>query len=363
MKTMIATKQQVLINIILFVLTLAFLSPAIAKKNKSISFFPAFLCVLFFCVFSFWGGDYFHYYDAFYFGFQNTHIEPIYTYLAKISPSYSFWRAIIWGGALLILAIIFKSYSYDKRSLFLFFISICLLDFSFGRFSLSVAILVLGFYLISKRKKVIIGIALLAVSILFHRSAAFGIATAIIAIIIPIRNYKQLFFYSVLFGVASYFFSDSLSYLLRFDADSNEILGQVVSRGQHYLEKEEQMTGIGGMLRDILDLIPVYLSLFLYIIMVFNRRVFDLPKTILAFSSWGALMIIVASLFSLGSGYYTTIMYERFMQFSVIPIAVFLSYCFSKNIYKKAIRIILLLGIISSLYTLLYSYHCAVSSI
>ena len=356
---MLATKGQILINIILFLLAIIISSPKAIRGNKSGIYFFTFVIAFFFCVFSFWGGDYFHYYSAYGNGFVDTHVEKFYTILADISPSYSIWRVMIWGTALLMIDYVFKGLKINKYYLVYAFVALCLLDFSYGRFSLSVAILVLGYSFLAKRKNLLLGLALLFLSVFIHRSAVFGIFTALLTLITPISKIKFFVLYSISFGVLLYFFNDALAYLIGLDTDSDEFLGAIASRGQRYLEKEEMISGFGGYLRDVLDKIPLYLSLILYFIIMVKKTISTMPKNIVYYGSWSALMILLASLFAFGSDFQTSVMYERFLQYSVLPLAIFLTFCRCNNIFPRFVKFIMISAIVSSLYTLLYAHHCA----
>lgn len=355
---MLGTKGEIFSNIVLFLLAMFLSLPKVAKSIRG-TYCLAVISAFLFCLFSFWGGDYFHYYSSFSDSFVDTHVEPVYSFLAQKTPTYTIWRAIVWGTSLLIVLFVFNKLEINNYYLFFTFVIIGLLDFSYGRFSLCLALIVLGYYLLSKKKQIVFGFALFVVSFFFHKTAIFGVAIALVALVVPLNSFKHLVLYSVFFGIASYLISVSLSYFMSFNADSDVMLGAVVWKGQMYLENEDMLSGFGGKLRDYLDKTPLYLSLILYLMMVVNKKITEIPKNIVSFGGWSALLIITASLFTLSTDFYTNVMYERFLQFSVIPTAVFIAYCYCNKLYPKYVKVILSMAIISSLYTLLYAYHCA----
>ena len=73
------------------------------------------LTALVFCLFSFWGTDWFHYaemyFNILYVSGFNTSLESVYTLIAAISPNYLVFRAIIWGSALYLLCLLFRHVS------------------------------------------------------------------------------------------------------------------------------------------------------------------------------------------------------------------------------------------------------------
>jgi len=356
---MLASKLQILFNILLYLFILLLLFQRIKIKNGRYNIIFSLLGILVFCVFSYWGGDYFHYYFSYDNSFIDTHIEPIYIFLAKNSPTYSVWRFYIWGVALIMVTKLLNKYNNSKFIIFIIFVSISLLDFSYGRASLSMAFLFAGYYLISIRKKTLLGFALLFCSFFFHRSAAFGIVLFFLAYIFPIKRARTLLLYAIIFIFAYFSLSDFIGSFLGYDVDYDDAMGQVVSRGQRYLEREERESGIGGLCRDVLDKIPIYLSFLLFVKIVSKKYIKNYPKDILLFSNVSFIMILIASLLAYNTVYQTQVMYERFLQFSLIPTVIFLSYSYNNNIYRKYIRIIIIMGILSSIYTLLYAYHCA----
>ena len=98
------TAGLVLFNIVILLLLFFTLKEALEPPHM-VSLakyrFALFLCVIF-CVFSFWGTDWFHYLEKFpmLLSGEKGHMESIYVWIAQnLSPNYIIFRLIIWGGA------------------------------------------------------------------------------------------------------------------------------------------------------------------------------------------------------------------------------------------------------------------------
>ena len=85
--------------------------------------FALFLCVIF-CVFSFWGTDWFHYLEKFPMlqSGEKGHMEDIYAWIAQnLSPNYIIFRLIIWGGAFFLFIKTLKNLDISIDLALLFF--------------------------------------------------------------------------------------------------------------------------------------------------------------------------------------------------------------------------------------------------
>ena len=92
------------------------------------------LVSLVFCLFSFWGTDWFHYAEMYinlvYMDGFNTSLEGVYYFIANyLSPNYMVFRAIIWGSALYLLCLLFRHVSVRGDLLLVIFCALWLIDF------------------------------------------------------------------------------------------------------------------------------------------------------------------------------------------------------------------------------------------
>ena len=122
----------------------------------------ALLLILFFCLFSFWGADWFHY-IAEYLVLHNeekylSNLEEVYVFISLASPNYIIFRLIIWGGACLFLFRTFYLIPVKTDLLITTFVIIGLIWFGYARVSLAMAIMFYGaVYLVEKGYKRYIG--------------------------------------------------------------------------------------------------------------------------------------------------------------------------------------------------------------
>ena len=135
-----------------------------------------------FCLFSFCCFDWFHYAEMYinlvYMDGFNTSLEYVYYLIANyLSPNYLVFRAIIWGGALFLLCLLFRHVSVRGDLLLVIFCALWLIDFGYGRVVLAYTIMYLGGSVLIKPVKdkmllsLMFGGALLVISLFFHKSA------------------------------------------------------------------------------------------------------------------------------------------------------------------------------------------------
>ena len=159
--------------------------------NKKIERKVFYSCAIF-CVLGFWAGDYWHlivdYKNLLKGNSSDTNLETVYGYLATFAPTYLLFRIFIWGGVIFFVYKINKliiPLGYNKEFIY-FFVTLCLMMFSYARVSLSMAIIYycLAYFCIKPHRNIKNNIFLLIIffaSAYFHKSALFGISVSIIA--------------------------------------------------------------------------------------------------------------------------------------------------------------------------------------
>ena len=91
------------------------------KEKKRISRSLFIVLITIFCLFSFWGGDWFHYQYGFEHVAEITHMEPVYLWLYTHSHSYLLFRIIVWGSAVFLLLRAFKRLQINNDVAIAFF--------------------------------------------------------------------------------------------------------------------------------------------------------------------------------------------------------------------------------------------------
>lgn len=366
---MLATKYQVLLDIILYLLAVVSLRGVIAgKKRNNVPQSFSVVLVFLFLLFAYWGGDFFHYLDGYNYVKSKSSLElsfePVYYYIVSLSPSYLFFRMWVWGTCLVLVLLIFKKLNISIRTGLLFFVSLALLRVSYARVSLAMAIMYLGLTIFELKDKkflyTVLGIVIIGLSFFFHKSAYFGIAMILTSIIMT-NYYKKginwfliLVFFVFAFGLV-YFNIEDLMKVSSEDMDSTYNLDVA----QKYLSREGSETGWGAQLRNLLEVVPYYMGLVLYIKLYRKKSIKELPKEIKAFTYLFLIIILVASVFALDFGFNTIFLSHRFMRFNLIPLTILVAYCFQHGIEKKWCLGIFYVGLLVSLFTLYYSYSHA----
>lgn len=366
---MLATRLEVFIDILLYILICLILS-GVLKGNitsKFKCFLASFLILLFF-LFAYWGGDYFHYKEGFDVVKQNSNIElgfeEIYFWIISISPSYLFFRFVVWGGCFAILLYILSRLKIPTGIGLLSIAAFSLLRLSYARASLAMAIMCLGVALIANpydRKKflsVLVGVAVIFASYFFHKSAYFGIVMAVFAIILSNMNKKGASLIMIVvillasFLLVRTYIGDLM--MATIDPDDSDLSLEV---GQRYLGRDISEVGWGGRIRNIVEMVPYYIGLWIYIRLRTKGVLRICSKPMLIFANLFLMIILVSSVFLFRYGNYNTVfLYHRFMRYNLIPLAVFMAFCYMNGYEKKLVKFNLYVGMLVALYALAYSF-------
>ena len=365
---MLTTKYQVLLDIILYLFAIISLIGVVGKRRNKSPYLLGVILVLLFLLFAYWGGDYFHYMDGYNYVKTKSNLElsfePIYYYIISLSPSYLLFRLWVWGGCLALVLLTFKKLNISIGTGLIFFVSLALLRISYARVSLAMAIMYLGLAVFQLKGRkyffTVLGITIIGASYFFHKSAFFGIAMILISVFISyfykrgVNWFVVLASFVIVFGLV-YYNIDNLMMASLEDVDTNYSL----EVAQKYLGREESETGWGGQIRDILEMVPYYMGLVLYVKIYRTKRINELPVEIKSFANLFLIILLVASVFVFDFGFNTIFLYHRFMRFNLIPLTIFVAYCFQYRIEKKWCLGMFYVGLLVSLFTLYYSYSHA----
>lgn len=363
-----ATPYQVLFNLILYVILLFFSWKSLRLDFTLKSFNRKFLIIgiFIFFLFPFFGGDYFHYmeiFDKLKDGYTG-HMETIYLYIAQFTGYYTVWRIIVWGSCLFLILNTFQRLDVKYDYCLFFCITLYMLWLSYARVSLAMALVFWGLsYLVKpihhhRLFSFFLGIVAIGCSYFFHKSALFGIGMASCSLLTIKMNKSQMIILILLIplflGIAENFLNAFMD--LKTDAESL----QSISSGQSYMSGEYRGQGIGKLISITLIRAPFYFVLCIYGMTIFQNKYQNFPINIKIFSSISAIIITGASIFAFNfANVNTSVLYYRFLFFSMIPCTIFLAYCFEHHLYGKLIKTILYIGISGNIYTLLYSTYLA----
>ena len=368
------TPLLVLLNIIImlyFFVTLKSALDCFGVIPKDRFFFAKFLIFLF-CLFSFWGTDWFHYAQIFarikYYG--GTHMEDVYSSIVQFSPDYLFFRLVVWGVALLFAFNSFKRICANNVLAVLIFSSIWLLWFSYARVSLAMALMFWGVSIAYKpllNKKIIsfiIALCAIFVSFYFHKTAAFGIGIILIATLANKLNHRIAFILPIVLIPIEYLLVQNflVDYMLADVGLEDGFFEMSMISGQNYLGRDEHVGGIGANIARFLELTPYYLSAVCCLKLSGIKNFFVVtPNYIRIFVYIAFYIILLSSVFAFDFGYSTAILYCRFMRFAFLPCVIVITYCYEVAETHKIAKFVVYLGMLSTMYQLLYAFYCALS--
>lgn len=362
------TLWQGVFNIVLWGIIVWILSPALKYPyilSKAAKFWGIVFIVLF-CLFPFWGGDYFHYKEYFYEiqrgGYSK--MEEVYTWIIEnFGYSYTFFRLIVWGGALFALFTAYKRVGNSFDLMLFYFGALFLPIFSYARVSVSIAFVMLGMSFVYKPIKhfrlgsILLGFAIVACSIFFHRSAVIGIAGFLATLLLIYNSKWKTILVVLLIPVFAYLASNLLNSF--FDIDFSSADEQLNRRRDDYLSGTARYKGIGERISSLLTYLPMYLSAVAYIIQVSKKHYNTFSISERGFASFVFALMLLALVFSIDLGYNTSVLYYRSIYFAMPANAVFLS-VMTRNGYNKGLmKTILWIGLLSVAYNLLYATYQA----
>lgn len=321
--------------------------------------------ILVFCLFSFWGQDWFgylKYFDVIKSGEDILSLEYPYKWIIKnLSPNYIIFRLIIWGSALFFFYETLKKLRLNIPVAFYFFTSIYLIWFSYARVTLAMAMIFYGLALLhsNERRKfwtIIKGWGFILLSFYFHKSSFFCIIVVVmVELVLMLRLNRKgvlclIFAFVPLFlYILSYVLKSSVLFIMD---DETSVLNNYMNSGSSYLLSEDKNIGIGAFISVLLERLPYFLIAYLCVGSIVKKV--ELSKQLEPFIWILILLVLEASLFAFDLGMNTNVLYGRLMRYTQIPACIVLTYFYTNNIYAKYIRYIYKLAILGSLYSLLY---------
>ena len=337
-------------------------------KLTKVSHLLVFFLLLIFCLFPYFSGDYFHNMEGYYYVLkgEGTSVEDIYSLIANVvGENYTLFRMVTWGVSLFLVFRAFKRLDVSTDLCLMCFAILGILKFSYARVSIAMALMFYGLsWLIKPNKKILIpsllwGLIMIAVSYFFHKSALFGIAIIVLTLLIGninnrIKQFLLLLSLPLFLALMRYLmfnFTDILDI-----SEDNLLFGQTTF--ELYTEAREGTAGTGQMIENILNRVPIYLAAFLGIKVIYKRNI--RKKSIRVFSSAFILIVLISSLFLFDfMDLNTYVFYYRCLNFSFIPMAVLVAYCYQKRLERNLVSLILGLGIVGAMYQMLYSAYIA----
>lgn len=352
----VASASQIAFNILLFAIVwyIAYINRQRGTYNRAVIF----LCILF-CLFSFYGGDYFSYKADFELLKINPYhvpsFESIYVNIINFVPYYLVFRFIVWGGAIVLLCISCRLLNLKLNLILYLFIVFLLLSFSYARVSLAMCILLLGYCIAIKNKKnyfyLAVGIILMIVSMVFHRSMIFPMMIGFLSLLPSKRAVIYIIiilFPFIIYIINKYFFAIIFGMGLL-----NE---EQMLKADHYLGKEDNMErGIGAIINFILQYSSVYYGWFIITKRYLNRKSASIHNHITEKLNLFSILFVI---FSTGLAFIPNafVLFYRMMTLSKFPMLLTLGQNYS-GITKSQLNKFVLFSLAFDIYQLSYSMY------
>jgi len=353
--------------LLIFILLRSILGLALKEPDNLLvrcCHFGAICLALLFCIFSFWGEDWFHYQEDYEYikaTESSATYEEFYVYLiCAVCPHYLIFRLIIWGGAIYLL-LIYRFFLGIHRTVFLLiFFTTWFLFFSYGRVSLAMSSLYAGSVLLVQcsqkfsLNKILFSILLIGLSFFFHKTAIYGIA--LILLCLPFYNNRiGLILPIIVVPILLFAIQILLNSLdLSPTSSSEDRVGMMSNIANSYFSQDDDSSSTKGwLLAVILEYLSYYIVAIFSFLLIWSKRLED--NKMVKYTAYLLIWIVItSSIFALDFGVNTSIFYGRFLRFSIIPAAVVLSYAYENKLLLSFTRFSYLIAFVSTFYRLSY---------
>lgn len=365
-----ATVFTISIDVIILTLLYLCMQPVLIK-NETLSAprlrFSVFLIVLF-SVMATWSGDWYNYQDI----FENlranpgatTHMEGIYEFLIRyVCPFYVLFRLLVWGAALWLFGFTIKRLGVESNYAW------CILGlgflpfFAYARVSIVPAMLMAGatlclvpFY---RRKglSLMLGILLLGMSLFFHKTAFFGLAVMLFSLFVPQTTKNSWFYFLLGFLIASVALRYLFQSFLALDFEDEVAISEFVNKTKGTTSSIVYLNlSIGPLITALLEHIPYFLTAYLAFKI---QNQYEAPKALMTIIKFEFYMVIFSMLFLLDLGTSTSLLYGRFLRFSILPGVITLAYAREYGLFKKLTTTTIVIAVAGSFYQVIYEMYCA----
>lgn len=317
--------------------------------------------ILLICLFAVQDTDYFHYEAALSAMSQGAilHFEDIYYTIGDIVQyNYFLFRLVVWGSALCLFLITVKRLNVPIAAVLFFFVTMYLTKFSYGRASLAMAIGLFGFSFVVKPigwkyMSYVIGVSIITVSLLFHKSAVFMIPIYLLSLF---KMNKYTICISVILFPLGFYLISEYGIALLMGADDSDLIAE---SAQGYLMKDSHEKGVAVQILNVLSRTPYYIFLFVMVKNIIDKLYIAIPTYQRAIINVSIYVISFASLFLFDYSVNTTIMYYRFLYYSILPLSIVIPILFSFKNHCKALKFSCMMGFCAVVYEILYSFYNA----
>lgn len=347
-----ATQNQYIFNFILMNVIFIF---AYAYRNRNQSKPITWSLILVFLLFAYWDTDYFSFRQMFYTSLENFR-DPMYYYLSLASfDSYTLFRLIIWGSALLLFKKTTDRYEISPNIAAYVFAIFFLLTFSYARVSLGMAMYFYGLSFLIKPHQTnkywgfIWGLAFVCCSYFGHRSLLVLIALTPLAIFQLDR--KKLLILCGIGVMISGFAAMLLSDLISGSLSVSDTMGAAGEAAEQYanIETEVEYNWKFTLMRN-LRFYSIYIAM-AYIAwkVSFSKLSEKVAPEIKRLATISCAILIFSVSFLLTPSRGADIIGYRYLFMLGLPICTIIAYLASNRlISQKTVSILLLLAFLYS---------------
>lgn len=359
----ISSPYYILIVLLGYIVLKYIYKPALTSTNRFSNHRKNYgICIiLLICVFAVQDTDYFHYETALSAMQQGAilHFEDAYYIIGEIVQyNYLLFRFVVWGCALSLFLVTIKRFNVPIAVVLFFFVTMYLTKFSYARASLAMSIGLFGFSFVVKPIRwryvsYVIGVSVIAVSLLFHKSAVFMFPIYLLSLF---RMNRYTICISVILFPLGFYLISEYGIALLMGADEGDLIAE---SAQGYLMKDTQKSGIAALILKVLSRTPYYIFLFIMIKGIMDNLYTSIPTYQRAIVNVSIYVISFASLFLFDYSVNTTIMYYRFLYYSILPLSIVIPILFNMKKYSKMVKISCTMGFYAVVYEILYSFYNA----
>lgn len=328
---LVLTKNMFLgISIFFLVVVMLFWRRNITFFNRSTK--PQYLLSFLFLVhliFAFDGGDFFHYY-AFFVEDDFEKMEDVYGLIARfVGYNYLWFRVIVWGGALAVFQLTVKRFRLDvsKTTFLLYVMFIGVFDYARATLAMAVYFYGLSFICIPiKRDKFlsyIIAVALIVLSIIFHRSMVFTAAMTVM-VFLPLNPYI-LFLMLILFSFSAPVLNNIFfDYILSGEYISDEELtGKII--GYTNMSFDDRFS-IFEWVRRMVSYLTFFLPIVYLAFKIFNKKYNTSTHSSMLRLYKVTVGILLLAVSTLMINVETFVIFYRYLFMAMIPVTILVSY-------------------------------------
>lgn len=358
------TLDGILISLLVYIVLYVYAQQNIFNGRSNTPLVIHILCILF-CIFAFWSGDYYHYPEALsminlnYIDVtdQHSHLEPLYLLIYKyVDGNYIIFRIVIWGLSYILFLANLKLYNIQSHYGIPLFIAYYLIMFSYGRVSLGITSLFLGYALITKYKLNIVytllGGMLLLLS--YHAHKSMIIPLCLIPLSFLKFNKYSLTFVVICISVIAILFSESLAQsFLGMETDEDQYTSSIISTANAYYDANGSF-GVSTIITRSVQ----YISITLPVIYIITNRVsfstFNKNVLYRGILNMMILLILMGVALSIMTSLFSAICYRVF-NMAYIPAIIVCAISMKNNCLSlKRHKIIFYTASFYSLYRLIY---------